>query len=62
MVLGMDGIDVTPEKLVMVSARRLDDVLELARLAVGRLPQDDPLTRALAGAVAETRLTAVVEP
>ena len=49
-------------RLVVVPADKLDDLCELARLAVDRLPAPDPLTSALRGAIAEVRLSQVVEP
>lgn len=50
------------ERLVLVPAAHLDDVLELARLAAERLPPTDPLALALKGAVAQLRSEAVPEP
>lgn len=49
-------------RLVVVNARHLDDLLEMARLAVDRLPDTDPLASHLRGAVAQVRLGAVLEP
>lgn len=46
------------DRWVLVPAGQFDDLLELTRLAVERLPQSDPLTSALAGAVAEIRTSA----
>lgn len=48
--------------LVLVSATRLDDLLELARMASERLPSDDPLTSAMRGTIAQVRQSALFEP
>lgn len=60
-VRSMDRTDTT-DRLVLVRAAQLDDLLELARLAAGRLQQTDPLCLALTGAIASIRLEATVEP
>lgn len=52
----------TTDRIVFVSAKSLDDVLELSRLAAERLPQGDPLVSALRGAIANARLDAITEP
>lgn len=52
----------TSSGLVLISATRLDELLELSRAAVERLPENDPLASALRGAVAEVRLSAIIEP
>lgn len=52
----------TADRLVVVPAALLDDLLELARLAVDRLDRDDPLRSALAGSVGAVRTTATLEP
>jgi len=49
-------------RLVLVSASRLDDMLELARLASDRLPAEDPIALALKGAAAQVRSEVVFEP
>ena len=49
-------------RLVVVNARDLDDLLELARLASERLPLGDPITTSLRGACAQVRVGAVPEP
>ena len=49
-------------RLVVVSARDLDDVLELARVASDRLPEHDPIASNLRGAIAQVRTSAVMEP
>ena len=50
------------DRLVVVSAAQLDDLLELARLAVARLDVTDPLRSALAGSVSAVRIGATLEP
>jgi len=50
------------DRLVLVSVSRLDDLLELSRLAIERLPDPDPLTFALRAAVAQVRTEAILEP
>lgn len=46
---------------VLVPADRLDDLLELARLAIERLP-DDQLARSLKAATSDIRLSRLFEP
>lgn len=53
---------VTAPRLVVVPATELADLLELARLAVDRLPAYDPLCVALLGAWGAVRHALVVEP
>ena len=48
-------------RLVLVPVDELDDLLELARIAVERLP-DDQLARSLRGAVSQVRLSQLIEP
>lgn len=50
------------DRLVVVPAALLDDVLELARLAADRLPNPDPLRAALTGSTAAVRSAIIVEP
>lgn len=50
------------ERLVIVRAKPLDDALELARLAVERLGDADPIARELRGAIAEVRSSGLMEP
>lgn len=52
----------TQARLVVVDAKALDEVLELARLLTERLPQTDPLTLALRGAIGQCRADALLEP
>jgi hypothetical protein len=58
-VMNMNALD---GRLVLVNARVLDDLLEMARLASERLPETDPLASSLRGSVAQVRLGAVMEP
>lgn len=51
----------TTDAIVLVKARTLDDLTELARLAVERLPESDPLVTALRGAIAQVRTESVAE-
>lgn len=55
-------MNATDGRLVVVPAARLDDLLELARLAADRLPEHDALTTALAGAAAQVRSDSILEP
>ena len=48
-------------RLVLVPADQLDDLLELARIATERLP-DDQLSKSLKAAVSQVRLSQLVEP
>lgn len=53
------------DRIVMIPARSLDDLLELARMAVDRLARlepDDPLTSALRGVIANARAGSILEP
>lgn len=59
MVRSMESI---ADRLVIVRAKDYDDVLELARLSVERLPHDDPLALALRGAIANARSAVLPEP
>lgn len=57
----MCPVDTRSDRLVLVPARQLDDLAELARLASNRL--DDPvLADALRGAIAGLTNVAVAEP
>lgn len=58
----MENAAVPTERLVIISATQLDDLLELSRLAVDALEIDNPLRLHLAGSVASVRLSATVEP
>lgn len=49
-------------RALIVQARSLDDLLELARRAADRLDPSDPLTHALRGAIAQTKADLVVDP
>lgn len=55
------GMEATTDRLVMVPATPLDDLIELATRAYDRLPED-ALRSALRGAIAEVRTSLVVEP
>jgi len=57
-VNGMKALD---SRLVLVPVGRLDDLLELSRLAAERLP-NDPVGSALRGAAAEVRASSLIEP
>lgn len=48
-------------RLVLVPADQLDDLLELARITIERLP-DDQLARSLRAAISQVRLSRLVEP
>lgn len=50
------------DPLVIVSARHLDDLCELAAAAALRLDRNDPLASAVRGAVGQVRAEAVLEP
>lgn len=50
------------DSLVLVSAKALDDVLELSRSLVERLDHNDPLAIALRGAIAQARADVILEP
>jgi hypothetical protein len=52
----------TTDRLVLVPATALDDLLELARLASDRLPEQDPLVLPLRGSIGQVRSTALPEP
>lgn len=58
----MGGVDTSIDRFALVPAGQLDDLLELSRLAVDRLPETDPLASALRGATAQVRIAAVLEP
>lgn len=57
----MVGMEMTEDRMVVVSARQLDDLLELARRASDRL-SGDPVGSALSGARAEVLRSALLEP
>lgn len=50
------------ERLVLVPMTQLDDLLELARHAIERLPDGDPLRWHLLGATSAVRAAAAAEP
>lgn len=52
----------TSDRQVIISARQLADLLELAQVARDRLPEYDALTRELTGSIAAVRDSAVLEP
>lgn len=54
--------NISTDRLVVISATQLDDLLELARLAVDRLDEIDPLRSALAGSISAVRMSATFEP
>lgn len=58
----MGGVNTSTDRFALVPAGQLDDLLELSRLAVDRLPDSDPLTLALRGATSQVRSVAVLEP
>ena len=58
----MMPVETTTNRFALVPATELDDLLELARLASGRLPETDPLVMALRGSAAAVRSAAVLEP
>jgi len=60
-MVAVETLDYTPDRLVIVNARELDDLLELVRLASDRLG-DDSLTDALDGARAAVAQTVTREP
>ena len=49
-------------RLLVVPARPLDDLLELARIATERLPEHDPVASSLRGAIGQVRSSLVPEP
>lgn len=59
--ISVHPMNTTDRRLVLVPADQLDDLLELARVAVDRLP-DDQLSRALRGQISEVRVSALMEP
>ena len=58
----MNTMYASTDRLVLVPATLLDDLLELARLAADRLPEHDSLRMSLAGSVSATRACALPEP
>lgn len=50
------------DRLVLVPAGALDDMLELARTLADRMPHDDPLALALRGSIGQVRSEIVMEP
>lgn len=58
----MSTVNTSTDRFALVPAGQLDDLLELARLAVDRLPDSDPLTTALRGSAAQIRSVAVLDP
>jgi len=61
MMTAMDAVTL-PRRHVIVDARALDDLLEVARLVADRLPGDDNLRLALNGARAQVLSGATLEP
>lgn len=57
----MPNMNALDGRLVLVPADQLDDLLELARIATERLP-DDQLSKSLRAAVSQVRLSQLVEP
>jgi hypothetical protein len=49
-------------RLVVVPADRLDDLLELSRLAADRIPESDDLGRMIRSTAADIRQRALLEP
>jgi hypothetical protein len=58
----MTSMENTTERLVLVPMTQLDDLLELARHAIERLPEGDPLRWSLTGSVSAVRSAATAEP
>ena len=58
----MSPVDTSQDRLVIVGARSLDDLLELTARALDRLDPTDPLTLGLKGARAEVLASATVDP
>lgn len=58
----MESLYASADRMVIVPATTLDDLLELSGIACGRLTPDDPLRSSLIGAVAATRIAAAIEP
>lgn len=56
------GMNTPLDRQVLVPASRLDELLELARIASERLDPADALCMALRGAAADVRALAVLEP
>lgn len=54
--------NIATDRLVVISATQLDDLLELARFAVDRLDEIDPLRTALLGSIGAVRMSATFEP
>jgi hypothetical protein len=50
------------DRLVLVPATQLDDLLELSRCLAERLPESDPLRSSLIGATSAVRACALPEP
>lgn len=55
-------MNATDAPLALVSAKTLDDLCELSRVAADRLPSADPLTSALRGSIAAVRASALLDP
>lgn len=58
----LSSVSISTDRLVLVPAAQLDDLLELARLLAERLPETDSLASALRGSTAQVRSVAVLEP
>lgn len=58
----MDSVDTSVDRWVLVPAHRLDDLLEMARMASERLPAQDALTLSLKASIADTRVSSVTDP
>lgn len=58
----MDHSTHTHDAVALVNTRQLDDLLVLAQRALDRIDPYDPLALALRGAIAETRISAILEP
>lgn len=57
----LTSVDTTQDRLVIVSARLLDDLLELSRIAADRIG-DEPVASALNGARAQVLASALSDP
>lgn len=58
----MSSMYASTDRLVLVPATQLDDLLELARLGADRLPEHDPLRLSLVGSIGAVRACALPEP
>lgn len=55
-------MDAIHDRHVLVNAASLDDVLELTRRMVERLPHEDPMAIAARGALGQLRADMILEP